>query len=121
VAGELRDFEVRQLMPLMTQLQVTLRDIHDVTMRVQRADDQVRAGAERVGAQVRRASIALRWPALSAWALAQGVRAAVAAFRARSAASSPSCAHAPVTPDLLDEARLVSEGGHEPADAAFRM
>jgi hypothetical protein len=121
VSVELREFETRHVLPLMAQMQVALRDLHDVTTRVQRADDQVRAGAERVGALVGRTSAALRWPALSAWALARGVRAAVSAFRTRSAASRPSHAHAPVTPELLDEARLVSEGGHEPADAASRM
>jgi hypothetical protein len=126
VTAELRDFETRQLTPLIGKLQVALQDMHEVTARVQRADDHIREGVERVGAMAGRVSAALRGPVMPAWALLQGVRAAVTAFRARSRApkpAHPAHAHAPApaAADLLDEARLVSEGGHEPANAAFRM
>jgi lysylphosphatidylglycerol synthetase-like protein (DUF2156 family) len=119
LAGEVREFQTAHLVPLITETRAALRDVHDITARVRLADDQLRERARQVGSLVGRASAALRWPVLPMVALAQAIRAAFAAYRG---SSHPSQTRPPLIDlDADDEARLVSEGGHEPGDSTLRM
>ena len=106
----LAEIEARHVAPLATRLNAALDDVHEVTGRIRRVDQDVRQTATDVHHAVDRATRSLRLYLLPALGVLQGVMAAVAMLRQPSRHARHRLAS---SSQNLEEARFVSEGGHE--------